>query len=141
MDSAIVIENAINELLDVQERTGKDQEVVAGGEDRRMPKSFPLLYTYRALKRGGREAILDFEEAMGMPGKLAVASSRIAQPVVENPGKTAAAAALTAGVLVGGIYAGVKLRQKRLRGREPYRYYDGQRAARTGTDDYEPIGI
>jgi hypothetical protein len=44
--------------------------------------------------------------------------------------------------LVGGIYAGAKLRQRRLRGHEPYRYYDReQRAARTGTDDYEPIGI
>ena len=44
--------------------------------------------------------------------------------------------ALTAGVLAGSIYAGVKLRQKRLRGHEPYRYYDReQRAARTGTDD------
>jgi len=137
-----VLENAIDELLDVQERTGEDRAVVAGGEDTRMPKSFPLLYTYRALRRGGREAILDFEEALGMPGKFAVASSRIAQPVVEHPGKTAAAAALTAGVLAGGIFAGVKLRQKRLRGREPYRYYDReQRAARTGTDDYEPIGI
>lgn len=137
-----VLENAINELLEFQERTDEDHVVVAAGEDRRMPKSFPLLYTYRALKRGGREAILDFEDAMGLPGKMAVASSRIAQPVVENPGKTAAAAALTAGVLVGGIYAGAKLRQRRLRGREPYRYYDReQRAPRTGTDDYEPIGI
>jgi hypothetical protein len=107
-----------------------------------MPKSFPLLYTHRALKRGGREAILDFEEALGIPGKMVVASSRIAQPVVENPGKTAAAAALTAGVLAGGIYAGYKLRKKRFAGREPYRYYDReQRGARTGTDDYEPIGI
>jgi peroxiredoxin len=138
-----VIENAIKELLDFQERTDEDHTIVAGGEDRRMPKSFPLLYTYRALKRGGRQAILDFEDAMGLPGKVAVASSRLAQPVVENPGKTAAAAALTAGVLVGGIYAGVKLRQRRLRGREPYRYYDREQraAARTGTDDYEPIGI
>ena len=136
-----VLENAITELLEFQQRTDEDHEVVAGGEDRRMPKSFPLLYTYRALKRGGREAILDFEDVMGLPGKMAVASSRIAQPVVENPGKTAAAAALTAGVLVGSIYAGVKLRQRRLRGHEPYRYYDREQRARTGTDDYEPIGI
>jgi hypothetical protein len=139
---ASVLQKAIDELLAFQERSDEDHAIVAGGEDRRMPKSFPLLYTYRALKRGGREAILDFEETMGLPGKMAVASSRIAQPVVENPGKTAAAAALTAGVLAGGIYAGVKLRQRRFRGREPYRYYDRvQRAARTGTDDYEPIGI
>jgi len=138
----IVLEKAIDELLEVEKNTGEDRAVVAGGEDTRMPKSFPLLYTYRALKRGGRQAILDFEKAMGMPGKLAVASSRIAQPVVDHPGKTAAAAALTAGVLVSGIYAGAKLRQKRLRGREPYRYYDReQHVARTGTDDYEPIGI
>src|SRR5205807_5906492 len=113
-----VLEGAINELLDFQERTDEDHEVVAGGEDRRMPKSFPLLYTYRALKRGGRQAILDFEEALGIPGKLAVASSRIVQPVLENPGKTVAAAALTAGVLAGGVYAGYKLRKKRFAHRE-----------------------
>jgi peroxiredoxin len=137
-----IFDRAIEELLDFQQRTGKDHAVVADGEDSRMPKSFPLLYTYRALKRGGREAILDFEEAFGMPGKMAVASSRIVQPVVENPGKTATAAALTAGVLAGGILAGYKLRQKRLAKRGPYRYYDReQRFARTGTDDYEPIGI
>jgi len=137
-----VLENAIDELLEFQLRTGKDRAVVAGGEDRRMPKSFPLLYTYRALKRGGRDAILNFEEALGIPGKLAVASSRIVQPVLENPGKTVAAAALTAGVLAGGVYAGYKLRKKRFAHREPYRYFDReQRARRTGTDDYEPIGI
>jgi peroxiredoxin len=137
-----VLESAIDELFEFQKRTGKDHAVVAGGEDRRIPKSLPLLYTYRALKRGGREAILNFEGALGMPGKMAVAGSRIVQPVVENPGKTAAAAALTAGVLAGGIYAGYKLRQKRFARREPYRYFDReQRASRTGTDDYEPIGI
>ena len=137
-----LLEGAIAELLEFQHRTGKDHSVVAGGEDRRMPKTFPLLYTYRALKRGGREAITDVEEAMGLPGKFAVVSSRIAQPVVENPGKTAVAAALTAGVLAGGVYAGYKLRQKRFAHREPYRYFDRQqRVRRTGTDDYEPIGI
>jgi len=137
-----LLASAVVELLEVQRRTGKDHAVVAGGEDRRMPKSFPLLYTYRALKRGGRRSIADMEKAMGFPGKFAVMSSRIAQPVVENPGKTAAAAALTAGVLAGGVYAGYKLRQKRLAGHEPYRYYDRQqRIRRTGTDDYEPIGI
>ena len=137
-----VLERAIDELLEFQQRTDKDRAVVAGGEDRRMPKSFPLLYTYRALKRGGRQAILNFEEAMGMPGKLAVTSSRMVQPVVENPGKTAAAAVLTAGVLAGGFYAGYKLRKKRFAGHQPYRYYDrGQRIRKTGTDDYEPIGI
>jgi iodothyronine deiodinase-like protein len=136
-----VLEKAINELLEFQTRTGKDHAMVAGGEDRRMPKSFPLLHTYRALKRGGREAIQNFEEALGIPGKMAVAGSRIVQPVVENPGKTAAAAALTAGVLAGGIYAGFKLREKRFAHREPYRYFDREQRRRTGTDDYEPIGI
>lgn len=136
-----VLDNAVSELLTFQQRTGKDHSVVAGGENRRMPRSFPLLYTYRALKRGGRQAILNFKEALGVSGKLAVAGSRVAQPVVENPGKTAAAAALTAGVLAGGVYAGYKLRQKRLAHREPYRYFDREHRPRTGTDDYEPIGI
>ena len=137
-----VLENAIDELLEFQQRTGKDRAVVAGGEDRRMPKSFPLLYTYRALKRGGQQSIADFEQVMGVSGKLAVTSSRIVQPVIEHPRKTAAAAALAAGVVAGGVYAGFKLREKRLARHEPYRYYAReQRLSKTGTDDYEPIGI
>ena len=134
------LQNALAELLDFQRHTGKDHTIVANGEDAHMPRSFPLLYTYRALKRGGPQAIDEFEQAMGMAGKLAVRGGRVVQPAVENPGKTATAVALTAGVLAGGIYAGYKLRQKRLAGRQPYRYYDREQR-RTGTDDYEPIGI
>ena len=43
---------------------------MAGGEDIRMPKSFPLLYTYRALKRGGREH--DFLGRLGEHGRLEI---------------------------------------------------------------------
>jgi peroxiredoxin len=137
-----VLEHAIDELLGFQQRTGKDRAVVAGGEDLHTPKSFPLLYTYRALERGGRQAIRNFEEAMGVYGKLAVTGSRMVQPVVAHPRKTAAAAALAIGVVAGGAYAGYKLRAKRFPRHEPYRYYDrDKRVRKTGTDDYEPIGI
>jgi len=47
----------------------------------------------RALHRGGRKAILNFEDALGFRGKVAVASSRIMGPVADNPGKAMLAAA------------------------------------------------
>lgn len=134
-----VIREALEQLLEVERDRDVQNAVVLGGEDKSMPMSYPALYSYRALHRGGRKAILDFEHALGFPGKMAVASSRIIGPVAENPGRTLIAAALGAGVLAGGIYAGRALRRKRLASREPYQHYEPSAAEET--DDYGVVGI
>src|SRR5262249_9323992 len=115
--------------------------VVLGGEDKSVPMSYPALYSYRALRRGGRRAILDFERATGLPGKMVVASSRIMGPVAENPGKTLVAAALGAGVLAAGIYAGRALRRKRLGPLDPYGNYPVGLSEEEREDDYGVVGI
>jgi peroxiredoxin len=135
-----VLREAIEQLLDIESERGVEHAVVLGGEDKSMPMSYPALYAYRALHRGGRRAILDFERALGLPGKMAVASSRIIGPVAENPGKTLLAAALGAGVLAGGIYAGRALRRKRLASRMPYQHYEPS-SAESDTGDYGVVGI
>ncbi len=139
-----VVEDALEELLERQEESGEEHFVVHGGEDTGMPKLRPILHAYRALERGGQDSLDDFNEAMGRPGKLAVTAGRVVRPVAENPGKTVTAVALMAGAVAAGVFAGKKLREKRMHRNLPYDIHEavvhGRRTA-TGTDDYEPVGI
>src|SRR5256714_4262113 len=140
-----VLEDALEQLLEIQGSSGeKDAHaVVLGGEDTSMPVSYPALHSYRALQRGGGRAIEDFEQAMGFSGRIAVASSRIIGPVAENPGKSLLAAALGAGVLAAGVYAGFALRRKRLHSRYPYRNFpvSGEEQPDEAANDYGVVGI
>jgi len=136
-----VVEEALRQLLAVQHDRDLEHAVVLGGDDRSMPLSYPALHSYRALHRGGRDSIADFEQAMGLPGKIALASSRIIGPVKENPGKTLAAAALGAAVLAGGLYAGRTLRRRRLRTRLPYANFPISREEQEPGEDYGVVGI
>jgi peroxiredoxin len=134
---------AIEELLELQRERGVEHVVVNGGQDLSMPVSYGVLYSYRALERGGEEAMNDFREAFGMPGRMALTASRMATPIMENPGRILAIVALTAAVLAGGLYAGFELRKRRLGiRRNPYRAYekDDIRDTETGTD-YGAVGI
>lgn len=133
-----VIREALEQLIEIQNDRDVEHAVVLGGEDKSMPMSYPALYSYRALHRGGRKAIIDFEHALGFPGKMAVASSRIIGPVAENPGKTLIAAALGAAVVAGGVYAGRALRRKRLASRTPYQHYE---PSESDVNDYGVVGI
>jgi peroxiredoxin len=133
---------AVEELLRVQQQ-GADHAVVAGGEDRSMPLSYGVLFSYRALERGGEEAIRDFRETFGVPGHVAITTSRLATPILEHPGRILAIVALTSAVLAGGLYAGFELRKRRLgRRRNPYRAYEDEEVRDTDTGtDYGAVGI
>lgn len=139
---AKVLEEALDQLLEAQRDRGVEHAVVLGGEDKSIPVSYAVLHSYRALNRGGRKAILDFEDALGFRGKVAVTSSRIMGPVADNPGKTALATALGLGVLAGGLYAGYKLRRRRFAGR-PYRNFavDAEPEESSTGSDYGAVGI
>jgi len=135
-----VVEEALEELLELQEERGVDHVIVRGGEHSGMPLKHSFLHSRRALSRGGDEALADFTEATGWPGRIALATSRVAEPVLENPG-TVIAAALTAGaVIAGALYAGRVLRERRFARRTPYDV--PRRLPPTGTaGDYEAVGI
>lgn len=135
--------SAIEELLEIQHERGVDHAVVNGGQDLSMPHSYAVLYSYRALERGGKESLQDFRHALGLPGQVALAASRIAEPLLGNPGRILAVCALTAAVLAGGLYAGFELRKRRLgTRRNPYRAYERQRIRDTETGtDYGAVGI
>ena len=137
------LESAIEELLERQGERNVDHVVVHGGQDLSTPMSYGVLYSYRALERGGSESLRDFRDALGFPARMAMSASRIAKPLIENPGRILAWGALTAAVLAGGLYAGFELRKKRLgTQRNPYRAYEKPRVRDTETGtDYGAVGI
>jgi peroxiredoxin len=138
-----ILGEAMEELLELQHERGVDHVVVNGGQDLTMPVTYGVLYSYRALERGGPSALQDFREAFGMTGRAVLTTSRMAKPILENPGRILAIVAVTAAVLAGGLYAGFELRKRRLGvRRNPYRAYEKQtvRDTETGTD-YGAVGI
>ncbi len=135
--------SAIEELLEIQRERGLDHAVVNGGQDLSMPLSYSVLHSYRALERGGEDSLKDFREALGLRGRVALATSHAADSFLGHPGRWLAVSALTAAVLAGGLYAGFELRKRRLgTRRNPYRAYekDQVRDTETGTD-YGAVGI
>jgi len=135
-----VLAEALAELLEVQERRDTGRAVVLGGEDLSVPMRRALLHTHRALQRGGRRAIRDFQREMGPAGRAAELGSRIVAPVALNPGRAALGALLAGGVLTGAIFAGRALRNKRLaKSLEPYRY--APRARKKENEGDYAVGI
>jgi len=134
-----VIEEALQELLEYQEESGDGHGVVHGGEDTSLPRRHGMLHAHRALERGGPQAVRDFKEALGARGKVAMATSRMAEPVMLHPVKAFAAAAIAGGVVAGALYAGMRLRQRRLQMRSPYYFPRPRRRGEAG--GYEAVGI
>jgi peroxiredoxin len=137
------IGSAIEELLEIQQERNVDHAVVNGGQDLSMPLSYSVLYSYRALERGGEQSLKDFREALGLPGRVALAASHVADSMLKKPGRILAVGALTAAVLAGGLYAGFELRKRRIGvRRNPYRAYERDRVRDTETGtDYGAVGI
>jgi peroxiredoxin len=137
------LDKAIRELLGLQQERGVDHIVVNGGQDLSMPLSYGALFSYRALERGGQQSLADFREALGLPGRIAITTSRVAESLLEYPGRVLAIVALTTAVLTGGLYAGFELRKRRLGSRRnPYRAYEKEEVKDTDTGtDYGAVGI
>ena len=134
-----VVEEALEELLEHQEESGKEHAVVRGGEDTSLPKRYGMLHAHRAVERGGPKAVRDFKEAMGASGRVAIATSRMVEPVMLHPAKAIAAVAIAGSVIAGALYAGMKLRQRRLQMRSPYYFPRPRRRGEAG--GYEAVGI
>jgi hypothetical protein len=111
-----ILESAIEDLL-----RGPDNTVVQGGENASVSLTYPMLHAYRAIERGGEDALEDFRFAFGMPGRAAVETTRFALPGVESAGSALTAAGLSILVLAGAIWAGSELRKRRFR-YDPYLY-------------------
>jgi hypothetical protein len=130
---------SIDELLEFEDHRDTDHAVVRGGEDTSMPLTYAMLRSHRALYRGGKQSVKDFQAAVGRGG----IGRHAHKSLLRNPGRVFSIAALTTVVLAGGIYAGFELRKRRLGiRRNPYRAYekDEVRDTETGTD-YGAVGI
>lgn len=138
---ASVISSALEELLESQGKTGTDHAVIGHGEDLSLPSPHLLWRAHRALERGGRRSIINFRREMGLPGRMLVAGSRVAEPIMENPGKTIAGVLAAALVLSLGIWGGLAL--KRRRGAVYHNPYDSKKFRRPMADagGYEAVGI
>jgi peroxiredoxin len=137
---ASVIADALEELREAQQ-DGEKHVIVHGGEDTAIPSLSLLVRAHRALERGGASSIENFGRELGLPGRLLVAGSRAAKPIVENSGKIAAGVAASAIVLGLGIWGGLALRRKRLSTyRSPYESRRFQRSQFGDTGDYA-VGI
>lgn len=134
---------AVERLLALQHERGVDHVVINGGQDLAMPLSYAALSSYRALERGGQQALKDFRDALGLPALVREPESSGETSLFERPGRIVAVGALTAAVLAGGLYAGFELRKKRLGlRRNPYRAYEKEKIRDTETgEDYGAVGI
>ncbi len=134
------ISQALEELLEVQEERDTEHAIVNGGQDTSVPMGYAILNSHRALGRGGKQAIRDFREGLGKPGRIAHTTARVVGPVVLNPGRTFAIAGLTAGVIGAGLYVGYRLRKARItRSQDPYHYYS--RPEKKGASEDYAVGI
>jgi peroxiredoxin len=140
--TADTLAEAMSELLRLSHGRERNHVVVAGGQDLSMPLSYAALASYRALERGGKEALRDFHGTFGIPGE-AGGGSHIPKAILQNPGRVLAIVALTTVVLTGGLYAGFELRKRRLGlRRNPYRAYEDEEVRDTDTGtDYGAVGI
>jgi hypothetical protein len=134
---------AIEELTELQEQRGTDHAIVQGGENLSMPISYADLSSYRALERGGKASIKDFQAATGLSGYGRRGVAEFADEMMEHPGRVLALVALSSAVVAGGLYAGFELRKRRLGVRKnPYRAYEKEKVQDTETGmDYGAVGI
>ena len=59
-----IVAEALDELLERQAERGVEHAIVRGGEHADFPARHTLLHAHRALQRGGRKAIADFERKL-----------------------------------------------------------------------------
>jgi peroxiredoxin len=132
---------ALEELLEREKEDGVDHAIVHGGEDSITPSVKTFLNAYRAIERGGYDAVVNFRGELGMPGRALLRGGRIARPMVEHP-------VITVGVAVGimaavgvGLWAGYSLRRRRFNNR-PYTAWKKLEKRGMGEDeDYTAMGI
>ena len=134
-----VLREAIEELLNMQERRGSHRAIVRDGEDHSIPVRYGFLHAHRVLQRGGGKSVRDFRRAAGPGGRLMVAAGRAARPFL-HPGKLLVGAGLVLGVAGAGVVGGIVLRKRRLdRMRQPY--YFPRRTRFSEPSGYEAVGI
>jgi peroxiredoxin len=131
---------ALEELLERQKESGVDHAVVHGGEDSITPSLKTFLNAYRAIERGGYDAVVNFRGELGFPGRVVLRGGRMARPMTEHPAITITTAVGIAAAVGLGIWAGLALRKRRF-ARRPYDVYRKFEKRRANEDEYNAVGI
>jgi alkyl hydroperoxide reductase subunit AhpC len=131
---------AIEELIERQKERGVHHAIVHGGEDDITPSLKTFLNAYRAIERGGYDAVVNFRGELGIPGRALLRGGRMARPMTEHPVITIASAVGVVAAIGLGIWAGYELRKRRFN-RRPYDAYRKFTKRGGSDDDYTAVGI
>jgi peroxiredoxin len=132
---------ALEELLERQKERGVHHAVVHGGEDTITPSLKTFLNAYRAIERGGYDAMVNFRGELGIPGRVVLRGGRMARPITEHPAITITTAVGVVAAIGLGLWAGYELRKRRF-ARRPYDvYHKFEKRRRADEDDYTAVGI
>jgi peroxiredoxin len=131
---------ALEELLERQKERGVHHAVVHGGEDATTPSLKTFLNAYRAIERGGYDAMVNFRGELGIPGRVVLRGGRMARPMTEHPAITITTAVGVVAAVGLGLWAGYELRKRRFAQR-PYNAYRKFEKRRRDEDDYTAVGI
>ena len=130
---------ALEELLERQKERGTEHAVVHGGEDAITPSFSTFLNAFRAIERGGYDAVVNFRGELGIPGRLTLRGGRIAAPMAEHPALTITTFVGILGAIGVGYWVGHELRKRRV---PPYDVYGhGFKAPPPKEGDYTAVGI
>ncbi len=124
----------------VRRNTACDHAVVHGGEDAITPSLKTFLNAYRAIERGGYDAVVNFRGELGIPGRVVLRGGRMVRPMTEHPAITITTAAGVLAAIGLGLWAGYELRKRRFAQR-PYNAYRKFERRRSDEDDYSAVGI
>ncbi|MGC2210246.1 MAG: deiodinase-like protein [Candidatus Korobacteraceae bacterium] len=113
---------ALEELLERQKEEGLEHAIVHGGEDAIAPPLKTFLNAYRAIERGGYDAVMNFRGELGIPGRVVLRGGRMAKPIAEHPAITITTAIGIVGAIGVGYWAGHELRKRHLAS-QPYDVY------------------
>jgi len=105
--------SALEELLDRQKERDVQHAIVQGGEDNHVPSMKTFLHAYRAIERGGYDAVSNFRSELGIPGRVVLRGGRIAKPMAEHPVLTISTIVGIFGAVGVGFWIGHEIRKQR----------------------------
>jgi peroxiredoxin len=129
--------DALEELLEREKEGGIGHAIVRGGEDSIAPQLKTFLNAYRAIERGGYDAVVNFRGELGIPGRVVLRGGRMAKPIADHPAITIASAVGVLGAIGLGFWVGHELRKRHLVD-QPYEIYSH---LEKGPEDDIGVGI
>jgi peroxiredoxin len=131
---------ALEELLEREKEGGVEHAIVRGGEDVISPPLRTFLNAYRAIERGGVDAVSNFRGELGIPGRMVLRGGRMARPIAEHPAISITTAIGVLAAIGVGFWAGHELRKRRMENK-PYEVYSNLGEPPANEDDYPQVGV